>query len=91
MLTPFLLAGAHGAPIPTLKGWKNSSSPSVADDMRTCRAPKRQRECPTPMTARTLQDAETALPLHRGCLSVVLYLFQTKAAPDREAVDIEHD
>ena len=53
--------------------------------------PNAREKCRTPMTVRTLQDEEIALPLHRGCLSVVLYLFQTKAAPDREAVDIEHD
>ena len=43
------------------------------------------------MTVRTLQDAEIAPPLYRGCPSVVLYLFQAKAAPDRVAVEIEHD
>ena len=112
-LQPFLLAGAHEAPTPTLKGWPlllagahgaplqpsrvggiPPHRPSLSVRLTICglaELPNAREKCRTPMTVRTLQDAEIALPLYRGCLSVVLYLFQTKAAPDREAVDIEHD
>ena len=108
-LQPFLLDGAHGAPTPTLKGWRlllagahgAPLQPSRVGGIPTHRLvlticglaelPNAREKCRTPMTVRTLQDAEIALPLYRCCLSVVLYLFQTKAAPDREAVEMEHD